>query len=279
MIKFTKMHGTGNDYVYIEDLSGNIKNPSRLSVEMSNRNFGIGSDGLILIMKSDIADFKMRMFNSDGSEAEMCGNGIRCFAKYVYDHKLTAKETVHVETCGGTKEIKLKIKNGLVESATVDMGSPVLSREKIPMLGDTGMVINEILHLDDGTKFNITSVSMGNPHVVVYVEDVNNFPVRKYGPIIENHSLFPQRTNVEFVEIISPREVKQRTWERGSGETLACGTGASAVTVAGVLTKQTERKLKINLLGGELKTEWNEKTDSVFLTGPAVEVFTGEWPK
>jgi len=278
MIKFTKMHGTGNDYVYIEDLQGKKKNPSKLSIEMSDRHFGIGSDGLIVIMKSDSADFRMRMFNADGSEAEMCGNGIRCFSKYVYDHKLTKKDTLLIETGGGIKEIKLKIKDGKAESATVDMGVPILQREKIPMLGDPGMVIDETLHLDDGTKFNITSVSMGNPHVVVYVEDVDNFPVEKYGRMIENHTLFPQRTNVEFVEIVNPKEVKQRTWERGSGETLSCGTGASAVTVAGVLTKQTERKLKIKILGGELKTEWNEKTDSVYLTGPAVEVFSGEWP-
>lgn len=278
MIKFTKMHGTGNDYIYIEDLQGKIKSPSKLSIEMSDRNFGVGSDGLILIMKSKEADFKMRMFNSDGSEAEMCGNGIRCFAKYVYDHKMHKDEVVSIETGGGVKRIDLKVKNGLVESATVDMGTPILQRERIPMIGETGMVVDEAFHLDDGTKFTITSVSMGNPHVVVFVEDVANFPVEKYGKMIESHSLFPQRTNVEFVEIVSRKEVIQRTWERGSGETLSCGTGASAVTVAGVLTKQTDRKMKIRLLGGELKTEWNEKTDSVSLTGPAIEVFSGVWP-
>lgn len=278
MIKFTKMHGTGNDYIYIDDRKETIKNPSKLAIEMSNRNFGVGSDGLILILKSKTADFRMRMFNSDGSEAEMCGNGIRCLAKYVYDHNLTDKKEITVETGAGIKELKLRLKNNLVDSVTVNMGEPVLQRERIPMLGETGMVINENLHLPDGIDFTITSVSMGNPHVVIFVEDVKNFPVSKYGPIIENSDLFPQRTNVEFVQILSSSEVIQRTWERGSGETLSCGTGSSAVTVAGVLTKQTERQILIHLLGGDLKTEWNEKDNCIYMTGPAVEVFKGEWP-
>jgi len=278
MIKFTKMHGTGNDYIYIDDRKEVIKNPSKLAVEMSNRNFGVGSDGLILILKSKSADFRMRMFNSDGSEAEMCGNGIRCLAKYVYDHNLTEKKELTIETEGGVKKLKLKLKNNLVDSVTVNMGEPILQRERIPMLGETGMVINENLHLPDGIDFTITSVSMGNPHVVIFVEDVENFPVSKYGPIIENSDLFPQRTNVEFVQIVSSKEVIQRTWERGSGETLSCGTGSSAVTVAGILTKQTEREILIHLLGGDLKTEWNEKDNCIYMTGPAVEVFRGEWP-
>lgn len=278
MIKFTKMHGTGNDYIYIDDRKETIKSPSKLAIEMSNRNFGVGSDGLILILKSKTADFRMRMFNSDGSEAEMCGNGIRCLAKYVYDHNLTDKKEITVETGAGIKELKLKLKNNLVDSVTVNMGEPVLQRERIPMLGETGMVINENLHLPDGIDFTITSVSMGNPHVVIFVEDVENFPVSKYGPMIENSDLFPQRTNVEFVQILSSNEVIQRTWERGSGETLSCGTGSSAVTVAGVLTKQTERQILIHLLGGDLKTEWNEKDNCIYMTGPAVEVFKGEWP-
>ncbi len=277
MLKFTKMHGAGNDYIYIEDLKEQIKAPSKLAKEMSNRNFGVGSDGLILILKSKSADFRMRMFNSDGSESEMCGNGIRCFAKYVYDHKLTDKENISIETGGGIKHLELKIKNNLVDSVKVDMGEPVLQRERIPMVGDPGMVINENLHLPDGVTFSITAVSMGNPHVVIFVEDAENFPVAKYGPIIENLNLFPNRTNVEFVQIVNSKEVIQRTWERGTGETMACGTGASAVTVAGVLSKQTERKITVHLLGGDLKTEWNEKSNHVFLTGPAVEVFKGEW--
>ena len=278
MIKFTKMHGTGNDYIYIDDRKEIIKNPSKLAINMSNRNFGVGSDGLILILKSTEADFKMRMFNSDGSEAEMCGNGIRCFAKYVYDHNLTKKKELSIETGGGIKDLKLKLKNNLVDSVTVNMGEPILQRERIPMLGKTGMVINESIHLPDGITFKITSVSMGNPHAVIFVEDVENFPVSKYGPMIENSDLFPQKTNVEFVQIINQHEVIQRTWERGSGETLSCGTGASAVTVAGVLTKETERRITVNLRGGELKIEWNDKDNCIYMTGPAVEIFKGEWP-
>lgn len=277
MLKFTKMHGTGNDYIYIEDLKEQIKTPSKLAIEMSNRNFGVGSDGLILILKSKTADFRMRMFNSDGSESEMCGNGIRCLAKYVYDHKLTDKDKINVETGGGIKHLELKVKNNLVDLVKVDMGEPILQRERIPMLGDPGMVINENLHLPDGVTFAITSLSMGNPHVIIFVEDVKNFPVTKYGPIIENLDLFPNRTNIEFVQILNSKEVIQRTWERGAGETMACGTGASAVTVAGVLTKQTERKITIHLKGGDLKTEWNEKSNHLFLTGQAVETFRGEW--
>ncbi|HPS57012.1 MAG TPA: diaminopimelate epimerase [Spirochaetota bacterium] len=276
-MKFTKMHGAGNDYIYVEDFKNSIVNPSKLSIEMSNRNFGIGSDGLILILKSKNADFRMRMFNSDGSESAMCGNGIRCFAKYVYDHKLTDKEEIDIETGGGIKHLVLKVKDEKVSSVMVDMGEPMLMREMIPMLGEPGMVINENLHLPDGINFEITALSMGNPHVVIFVEDVKKFPVAKYGPVIENFNLFPQRTNVEFVQILNRKEVIQRTWERGAGETLACGTGASAVTVAGVLTRQTERKLTVYLSGGDLKTEWNEKNNHVFLTGPAVEVFRGEW--
>jgi len=277
MLKFIKMHGAGNDYIYIEDFKQDITTPSKLAIEMSNRNFGVGSDGLILILKSKTADFKMRMFNSDGSESEMCGNGIRCFAKYVYDHKLTDKDKIDIETGGGIKHLELKIKNSKVDSVKVDMGEPILQRERIPMIGEPGMVINENLHLPDGVTFSITSLSMGNPHAVIFVEDAENFPVAKYGPIIENLNLFPNRTNVEFVQILSGKEVIQRTWERGAGETMACGTGASAVTVAGVLTKQTERKITVHLKGGDLKTEWNEKSNHVFLTGPAVEVFKGEW--
>jgi len=277
MLKFTKMHGAGNDYIYIEDFKDEIKTPSKLAIEMSNRNFGVGSDGLILILKSKVADFKMRMFNSDGSESEMCGNGIRCFAKYVYDHKLTDKDIINIETGAGIKNLELKIKNKLVASVKVDMGEPVLQRERIPMIGNPGMVINENLHLPDGVSFAITALSMGNPHVVIFVEDAENFPVTKYGPMIEEFNLFPNKTNVEFVQILNSKEVIQRTWERGAGETLACGTGASAVTVAGVMTKQTERKITVHLKGGDLKTEWSEKNNHVFLTGPAVEVFKGEW--
>jgi len=277
MIPFTKLHGIGNDYIYINAIKHTVKNPKRLAIAMSDRHFGVGSDGLILILPSQKADFRMRMFNADGSEAEMCGNGIRAFAKYVYDHKLTKKTNLSVETLAGIKYLTCTLKNGKVHSVTVDMGQPILLRDKIPMIGNPGMVIEEEIHVD-GVKFPITAVSMGNPHAVIYVEDVKNFPVEKYGPMIENHELFPKRTNVEFVEIVNEKEVIQRTWERGSGETLACGTGASAVTVAGVLTKKTARKLKVHLSGGDLTIEWNEKDNHVYLTGPAEEVFEGVWP-
>ena len=278
MIDFIKMHGTGNDYIYINEIKPAIKNPGKLALAMSDRHKGVGSDGIILILKSTKADFRMRMFNSDGSEAEMCGNGIRCFAKYVFDHGLTDKTSLAIETLAGIKNLKLTVKNDRVASVLVDMGEPVLLREKIPMRGPVDTVINEPLHLDDGTRFSITSLSMGNPHAVIYVEDVKNFPVTKYGPMIENHDAFPARTNVEFVQIINQREVIQRTWERGAGETQACGTGAAAVTVAGVLLGLSERKILIHLSGGDLKTEWKEKDNHVYLNGPAVEVFSGSWP-
>lgn len=277
MIPFTKLHGIGNDYIYINAVKHPVKNPKKLAIAMSDRHFGVGSDGLILILPSETADFRMRMFNADGSEAEMCGNGIRAFAKYVYDHKLTKKTNISVETLAGIKYLQCTLKKGKVNMVTVDMGEPILLRDKIPMIGNPGMVIEEEIHVD-GVKFPVTAVSMGNPHAVIYVEDVKNFPVEKYGPMIENHELFPKRTNVEFVEIVNEKEVIQRTWERGSGETLACGTGASAVTVAGVLTKKTARKLKVRLSGGDLTIEWNEKDNHVYLTGPAEEVFEGMWP-
>lgn len=277
MIKFIKMQGIGNDYIYIDARKQTIKNPEKLSIKISDRHFGVGSDGLILILNSKKADFRMRMFNSDGSEAEMCGNGIRCFAKYIYDHGLSGKKKISVETKAGVKHLDLTLKNKKVASVKVDMGEPILQREKIPMSGNPGQVINETLTLEDGVKFEITAVSMGNPHVIIYVEDVKNFPVEKYGPMIENHDLFPNRTNVEFIQILNNAEVIQRTWERGSGETLACGTGASAVTVAGVLTGKTARKIILHLSGGDLNTEWNEKDSHVYLSGPAVEVFQGVW--
>ncbi len=279
MLKFIKMHGTGNDYIYIDARKRKLQDPEKMAVVMSDRHFGVGSDGLILIMASREADFKMRMFNADGSEAEMCGNGIRCFAKYVFDHGLTDKRQITVETPAGIKYLNLELKNRLVDKVRVDMGEPILMRDKIPMEGSHGTVIGETLQLADGVKFEITAVSMGNPHVIVYVEDVKNFPVEKYGPMIENHPLFPNRTNVEFVQTLGENEVVQRTWERGSGETMACGTGASAVTVAGVLNKKSARKITIHLNGGELETEWREDDGHVYLRGPAVEVFHGVWPE
>jgi diaminopimelate epimerase len=276
-MKFVKMHGAGNDYVYIDGFKESVSDPAALAIAVSNRNFGIGSDGLILILPSTLADIKMRMFNSDGSEAEMCGNGVRCVAKYAYDHGLVTKEVVSVETGAGILTLQLYPNAaGRIARVRVNMGLPRLTRGEIPLTGEaTAQVVNLPLTILDRT-FAITCVSMGNPHCVIFVEDVENFPVEKYGPLIEHHSLFPRRTNVEFVEVRSRDEVRQRTWERGAGETLACGTGAAAVVVAGVLTGRTERVIKNILSGGELELEWSE-AGPVFMTGPAVEVFSGEY--
>jgi len=275
-MKFTKMQGAGNDYVYVDCFREKVANPAEVALKVSNRNFGIGSDGLILIMPSDIADVRMRMFNSDGSESEMCGNGIRCVAKYAYDHGIVAKKEITAETGAGVLTLRLFTDGAnKVEKVRVNMGVPRLTRKEIPMLGDADTkVINEPLNILH-TTFHITCVSMGNPHCVIFVDDVENFQVEKYGPLIENHDLFPRRTNVEFVQVLSRTEVRQRTWERGAGETLACGTGASAVTAAGVLNGLTEKKIVNHLSGGDLELEWAED-DSIYMAGPAVEVFSGE---
>ena len=275
-MKFTKMHGAGNDYVYVNCFAETVENPAEVAIQVSNRNFGIGSDGLILIMPTDKADVRMRMFNSDGSESEMCGNGIRCVAKYAYDHGIVTKTEITAETGAGILTLQLfPNAENKVERVRVNMGPPRLSREEIPMNGTpVAQVVAEELTILDKT-FKITCVSMGNPHCIIYVDDVDNFPVATYGPLIENHQLFPRRTNVEFIQIISRTEVKQRTWERGAGETLACGTGASAVCVAGVLNNLTDRKILNHLAGGDLELEWVEN-GPVFMTGPATEVFNGE---
>lgn len=278
MIPFTKMQGIGNDYIYVNCLKRELSDPGELSRRMSDRHYGIGSDGLILVLPSDKADFRMRMFNSDGSESEMCGNGIRCFSKYVYDRRLVDRPNLSVETAAGIKYIDLTVEDGKAVAAKVDMGQPRLERGLIPMKGDAGRVVNDRLTLADGTSFEITCVSMGNPHTVIYVDDVKNFPVALYGPQIENHALFPSRTNVEFVTVVSRTEVIQRTWERGAGETFACGTGASAVCVAGVLTGRTDRSIVSHLLGGDLSLSWDETSDHLFMSGAAVEVFEGVWP-
>jgi diaminopimelate epimerase len=269
------MHGAGNDYVYVNCFEETVADPVALARQVSNRNFGIGSDGLILIMPSEVADVRMRMFNSDGSESEMCGNGIRCVAKYAFDHGLVDQKVITVETGAGILNLMLFTNEAdQVDRVRVNMGRPRLTRGEIPMTGSPEeQVINTELKVLDRT-FHITCVSMGNPHCVIFVDNVAEFPLAKYGPPIENHPLFPNRTNVEFVEVISPTEIKQRTWERGAGETLACGTGSSAVTVAGVLNDRTERHLLNHLLGGDLEMEWAED-GSVFMTGPAVQVFEG----
>ncbi len=278
MIKFTKMQGTGNDYVVIDGRKKRIASFSRLARAMGDRHYGVGSDGMLVLLESKSADFRMRMFNPDGSEAEMCGNGIRCFARYLYDNRITAKKELAIETAAGIKNLELLVRNKTVTGIVVNMGEPILRRDRIPMIGSPGMVLGETLHMDDGSRFSITAVSMGNPHAVIFVEEIDKFPVDKYGPLVENNTLFPNRTNVEFVKVINRKEVVQRTWERGTGETLSCGTGASAVTVACILNKLTERTIQIHLRGGDLKTEWREDDNNIYLTGPAVEVFRGEWP-
>ena len=275
MIKFTKMHGLGNDYVYIDAINQKIENESSLAKFVSNRHFGIGSDGLILICKSDIADFQMRMFNSDGSEAEMCGNGIRCVGKFVYDKGLTDKTTVKIETLAGIKTLVLNTKDRKVETARVDMGEPILEAEKIPVISKEQPVKNLELEVEN-KKFKFTCVSMGNPHAITIVENTKEFDVEKYGKILEVDKAFPKKANIEFAQIIDKEKIKMRVWERGAGETLACGTGACATAVACNLNGLTDRKVNIELLGGTLNIEWNEKDNHVYMTGPAVTVFDGE---
>jgi len=276
-MKFTKMQGAGNDYVYINGFEEKIGNPVKLAQQVSKRHFGIGADGLILIMPSAVADVRMRMFNLDGSEGAMCGNGIRCVAKYAYDHGLVEHLEMTVETGAGILSLVMFVgSSGLVTRVQVNMGKARLTRGEIPMSGSaTDTAIALPLEVDS-QRFELTCVSMGNPHAVIFVADVEQFPVAEIGRQIENHPWFPDRVNVEFVQIINPTEVIQRTWERGSGETLACGTGASAVTVAGVLTGRTERKLVNHLRGGDLELEWLESGE-VMMVGPAVEVFHGDF--
>lgn len=274
MIKFTKMQGLGNDYVYIDAINQNIENMSSLAKFVSDRHFGIGSDGLILICKSDIADFKMRMFNSDGSEAEMCGNGIRCVGKFVYDKGLTDKKTLTIETLAGIKTLKLNTKEGKVETVKVDMGEPILDPEKIPVISDEKPVKNLLLKAED-KEFKFTCVSMGNPHAITEVEETEKFDVEKYGKVLEVNKAFPNKTNVELIKVLDKEHIKMRVWERGAGETLACGTGACATAVACYLNGKTNRKVEVELLGGKLYIEWNEKDNHIYMTGPAVTVFEG----
>ena len=276
-MKFTKMQGAGNDYVYVNCFEETVANPQQVAIQISNRNFGIGSDGLILIMPSEKADVRMRMFNSDGSESEMCGNGIRCVAKYAYDHGIVAKTEITAETGAGILTLQLVAgSDGKIEKVRVNMGAPRLTRGEIPMTGDAAAkVISEPLTILDRT-FQVTCASMGNPHCVIFVDDVENFPVSIYGPLIENHELFPRRTNVEFVQIFSRSEVRQRTWERGAGETLACGTGACAAVVAGICRGLLDSPVQVSTRGGDLRIAWEGGMSPVIMTGPAVTVFSGE---
>lgn len=276
-IHFTKMHGAGNDYVYIDGFTQKLPSDfERLAVELSHRRFGIGGDGVIFILPSELGDARMRMFNADGSESEMCGNGIRCVAKYVYDSGIAQKPSLKIETGAGVLDLDLTVKNGKVDSVTVDMGEPRLLAKLIPttLANPEERVINHKLEYRGHTLF-ATCVSMGNPHCVIFVPEATDELVLGIGPLIENDDRFPKRTNVEFVEILGSGEVRQRTWERGSGETWACGTGASAVCVAGVLTERTDRTILNHLTGGDLTLRWDESTNHVFMTGPAVEVFKG----
>jgi len=278
-LKFTKMHGIGNDFVVVNALSDAPEEERlpEISRKITDRKFGVGGDGLILVLPSRVADFRMRMFNPDGSEAEMCGNGIRCFAKYVFDRRLIAEPTIKVETLAGVKFLKMLTRGGKVEAVRVDMGSPRLLRSEIPMRGDdNGKVIGEGLRAE-GRRFEITAVNMGNPHVVIFDDNLDTFPVTRYGPAIENHKSFPQRTNVQFVQVCNPGEIIVKTWERGAGETLACGTGACAAVVACVLNNKTGRNVLVHLPGGDLRVEWTGD-NRVVLTGPAEEVFEGDFP-
>jgi diaminopimelate epimerase len=277
-MRFTKMHGAGNDYVYVDCFRNPVPHdPAGLSRAMSDRHFGVGSDGLILICPSDKADARMRMFNADGSEAEMCGNGIRCVAKFLYDHGLVRKSLLSVETLRGILNLELEIQGGVVRQVRVDMGEPILEASRIPTTLAGSPPLQTPLALDDST-LHVTCLSMGNPHCIIFVDTLSDNLVRGVGPRIERHPAFPRRTNVEFVQIHGPEEVTIRVWERGSGETLACGTGACAVVAAGVLTGRTQRRLLAHLPGGDLRLYWSETDNHVYMTGPAVEVFSGDWP-
>lgn len=276
-MKFVKMHGAGNDFVVIDGAKEQIPEEQfpAIARHACDRHLGIGGDGIILVLPSRVANFRMRMFNPDSSEAEMCGNGIRCFAKYLYDRKMHTDVIMSVETLGGVKTLKLNAAGGKVQTVRVDMGEPKLLRSEIPMKGTAGdKVIAEPLKVS-GKKFEITCVSMGNPHCVTFVDHVDEFPVEKLGPEVENHPSFPQRTNVEFVEILNQQEIKMRVWERGAGETLACGTGACASAVASMLNDKVQRKVTVHLRGGDLFIEWLGD-NKVFMTGPAEEVFDGK---
>ncbi len=281
-LNFTKMEGLGNDYVYVNCFKETVDNPSELSKRVSDRHFGIGSDGLILIKPSQVADFTMEMYNADGSQSEMCGNGIRCVGKYVYDYGLTDKEEISVETLAGIKYLKFVIDKkdasdrGTVAMVTVNMGEPIFAPAEVPVAIDKDLdkVVDYPVNID-GTSYNITCISMGNPHCITYVEDTDTFPLEEIGPKFESSPLFPRRVNAEFVQVVSRDYLKMRVWERGSGETLACGTGTCATVVASILNGLTEDEVTVRLLGGELIIKWDRETNLVYMTGPAKVVFDG----
>ena len=274
-MKFTKMHGIGNDYVYVNCFEESVKNPAEVSKFVSDRHFGIGSDGLILISPSAIADFRMNIYNADGSQAEMCGNGIRCVAKYVYDYGLTDKTEISVETLAGIKYLRLQVENGKVASVEVNMGAPILEPKEIPVAVEESPVVNVPVEVK-GKIYHMTCVSMGNPHAIIFMNNVKDLDIEAIGPYFENHTVFPKRTNTEFVEVLDRNTVNMRVWERGSDETLACGTGACATTVACILNDKTENEVTVHLLGGDLKIRWDREANQVYMTGSATVVFDGE---
>jgi diaminopimelate epimerase len=277
-MRFTKMHGCGNDYIYVDCISNPPpRDPASLSKAVSDRHFGVGADGLILICPSERADARMRMFNADGSEAEMCGNGVRCVAKYLHDHGLAHKPVLTIETGRGILTLELELGGGKVQRVKVDMGEPILEADRIPTTLPGTPPTNARLEVA-GRNLQVTCVSMGNPHCITYVDEVTDELVLGVGPKVETHAAFPRRVNAEFVRVNRPDDVTMRVWERGSGETLACGTGACAVAVAGVLTGRTQRRITAHLLGGDLLLHWSESDNHVYMSGPAVEVFSGEWP-
>ncbi len=280
MIRFTKMHGCGNDYVYINgaECGLSMEDKPEFVIKVSDRHMGVGSDGVIFINPSDVADFEMEMWNSDGTRAQMCGNGVRCVGKYVYDKGLTTKEQITVVSAGAIKVLDFTIEDGKVVLVKVDMGAPILEATKIPVLSEKEEVIEEAIEVN-GLEYQMTCVSMGNPHAVIFVEDtelMTAFEIDKIGPMFESHTRFPERVNTEFVRVINKNKVQMRVWERGAGETLACGTGACATAVAAILTGRTESSVEVELLGGSLFIEWDREENTVVMTGPATMVFEGE---
>ena len=275
-MKFTKMHGIGNDYVYMDCTKERLENPGEIARLVSDRHKGIGSDGLILIQSSDEADFEMAMYNADGSYGKMCGNGIRCVAKYVYDNGLTDKTEISVMSGGAVKYLKLTVENGKVKKVRVNMGEPILKPSEIPVVGDGDKLVAVPIVVDNQV-YEMTCVSMGNPHAVVFLDDVENLKIEEIGPRFEQHERFPDRVNTEFVERIDRKNLKMRVWERGSGETMACGTGACATAVAAILNGYAERDVTVHLLGGDLEISWDETDNCVYMTGLAATVFTGEF--
>lgn len=276
-MKFTKMQGCGNDYVYVNGFVEKIDTEAKPDIvrRLSDRHFGIGGDGVIFINPSEIADFEMEMFNADGSRSQMCGNGIRCVAKYVYDYGLTDKTSLTIESFGAIKYIDLTVENGKVSLVKVNMGAPILAAKDVPVLSENEQVIDEEIEVE-GKTYRMTCVSMGNPHAIVYMDDVKNLDIDKVGPYFENHKRFPERVNTEFVKVIDRNTVEMRVWERGTGETLACGTGCCAIAVSCILNGLTEDKVTVKVLGGELLCEWDREANLVYMTGPAVTVFDGE---